>query len=65
VNQEDMLAKLGEMIRRLRARYTIAYSSSNTGKDGRFRKIKLSVTPEVEKREGGVALITRKGYYAK
>jgi hypothetical protein len=65
VNQEDMLARLGEMIRRLRARYTIAYSSSNTGKDGRFRKIKLSVTPEVEKREGGVALITRKGYYAK
>jgi Ca-activated chloride channel homolog len=65
VNQEDMLARLGEMIRRLRARYTIAYSSSNTGKDGRFRKIKLSATPEVEKREGGVALITRKGYYAK
>lgn len=65
VNQEDMLARLGEMIRRLRARYTIGYSPSNTGKDGKFRKIKLSVTPEVEKREGGVALITRKGYYAK
>jgi len=65
VNQEDMLARLGEMIRRLRARYTIGYSPSNTSKDGKFRKIKLSVTPEVEKREGGVALITRKGYYAK
>lgn len=64
-NQQDMLARLGEMIRRLRARYTIAYSPSNTGKDGKFRKIKLSVTPEVEKREGGVALIMRKGYYAK
>jgi hypothetical protein len=25
----------------------------------------VSVTPEVEKREGGVALITRKGYYAR
>jgi hypothetical protein len=65
VNQEDMLARLGEMIRRLRARYTIGYSPSNTSKDGKFRKIKLSVTPQVEKREGGVALITRKGYYAK
>jgi len=65
VNQEDMLARLGEMIRRLRARYTIGYSASNTSKDGKFRKIKLSVTPEIEKREGGVALITRKGYYAK
>jgi VWFA-related protein len=65
VTQEDMLARLGEMIRRLRARYTIGYSPSNTSKDGKFRKIKVSVTPEVEKREGGVALITRKGYYAR
>jgi VWFA-related protein len=64
-NQEDMLARSSEMIQRLRARYTIGYSPSNTSKDGKFRKIKLSVTPEVEKREGGVALITRKGYYAK
>lgn len=65
VAQADMLAKLSEMIRRLRARYTIGYSPSNTSTDGKFRKIKLSVTPEVEKREGSVALITRKGYYAK
>lgn len=63
--QEDMLARLSEMIQRLRQRYTIGYSPSNTGRDGKFRKIKLSLTPEVEKREGSVAVITRKGYYAK
>lgn len=62
--QEDMLGRLSEMIDRLRQRYTLGYSSTNTGRDGKFRKIKLSVTPEVERREGGVAVITRKGYYA-
>ncbi len=63
--QEDIPTRLSEMIEGLRQRYTIGYSSSNTGRDGKFRKIKLNVTPEVEKREGGVAVITRKGYYAK
>ena len=63
--QEDIAARLTEMIERLRQRYTIGYSSNNTARDGRFRKIKLSVTPEVERREGRVAVITRKGYYAK
>src|SRR6185503_19345974 len=39
-SQEGVPAKLSAMIGRLRERYTIGYSSSNTGKDGRFRKIK-------------------------
>jgi hypothetical protein len=56
---------LSDVIERLRQRYTIGYSSTNASYDGRFRKIKLLVIPEVEKREGGVAVLTRKGYYAK
>jgi VWFA-related protein len=64
-SQEDIASRLTEMIERLRQRYTIGYSPTNTSRDGRFRKIKLSVTPEVERREGSVAVITRKGYYAK
>jgi len=62
-SREDIAARLSDMIERLRQRYTIGYSPSNTGRDAKFRKIKLSVTPEVEKREGPVAVITRKGYY--
>lgn len=64
-SQEDIPARLTEMIERLRQRYTIGYSSTDTSRNGRFRKIKLNVTPEVERREGSVAVITRKGYYAK
>lgn len=64
-SQEDIPSRLTEMIERLRHRYTIGYSPTNTSRDGKFRKIKLNVTPEVERREGSVAVITRKGYYAK
>jgi VWFA-related protein len=64
-SQEDIPTRLTEMIERLRQRYTIGYSPSNTARDTKFRKIKLSVTPDVERREGSVAVITRKGYYAK
>jgi VWFA-related protein len=64
-SQEDIPTRLTEMIERLQQRYTIGYSPSNTGRDAKFRKIKLSVTPGVARREGPVAVITRKGYYAK
>jgi VWFA-related protein len=64
-SQEDIPTRLTEMIERLRQRYTIGYSPSNTARDPKLRRIKLSVTPEVERREGAVAVITRKGYYAK
>lgn len=63
--QEDIPTRLGDMMERLRQRYTIGYSPSNTSRDGKFRKIRLRVTSEVERREGSVAVITRKGYYAK
>ena len=63
--KENVPTRLSDVIERLRQRYAIGYSSSNSGRDGRFRKIKLMVTPEIEKREGGVAVMTRKGYYAK
>jgi VWFA-related protein len=55
---------LTELIGQLRTRYAIGYVSSNTKKDGKFRKIKLSLSSDVEKREGKLAIIARKGYYA-
>jgi hypothetical protein len=61
-NIKDRFALL---IRRLRTRYSIGYVSSNQAHDGKFRKIKLKVTPEVEKREGSVGIITKRGYYAR
>jgi VWFA-related protein len=55
---------LTELITTLRTRYAIGYISSNTRQDGKFRKIKLRLAPEVEKREGNPAIVARKGYFA-
>jgi VWFA-related protein len=64
-SHEGIAAKLGELVERLRSRYSIGYTPSNPKHDGKFRKIKLAVTAKVEKAEGGVAVITRKGYYSR
>ena len=57
-------AKLAELIERLRTRYSFGYTPSNPGRDGKFRKIKLQISHEIEKREGRIAVVARKGYYA-
>jgi hypothetical protein len=57
-NTNDISAGLERIDDEIRARYTIAYRSTDLNFDGRFRKVKISVsTPE-----GNV--ITRQGYNA-
>jgi VWFA-related protein len=62
--KEDIEAKLTQVIARLRSRYTLGYVPLNLKRDGGFREIRLKISREVEKREGAVTIITRKGYYA-
>ncbi len=62
-NKAEASKKLAEIIDRLRTRYAIGYVSSNTNKDGKFRKIKVKLTSAVEKREGKLDIVTRRGYY--
>ncbi|HYM01289.1 MAG TPA: VWA domain-containing protein [Blastocatellia bacterium] len=54
----------GTLMDHLRSRYTIGFVSSNTKRDGTYRKLKLVVAPAVRKREGDVVAITRRGYLA-
>jgi len=64
-DKESINARLGEMIDRLRNRYTLAYAPSNQDFNGKFRRIRLALTPEAKKRLGGDAAIRAKqGYYA-
>jgi hypothetical protein len=65
VEKQDAVEKLGRLIERLRTRYSFGYSSLNAKRDGKFRKISLKISPAVEKREGGIAVITKKGYYGR
>jgi VWFA-related protein len=63
--KKETASKLTQLIDRLRSCYSLGYVASNQKRDGTFRKITLKVSPEVEMREGGVAITTRRGYYAR
>jgi len=53
------------MIDRLRNRYTLAYAPSNQDFNGKFRRIRLSLTPEAKKRLGhDIVIRAKQGYYA-
>src|SRR2546423_6911807 len=58
-------ANLGELVEHLRTRYSLGYISTNTRKDGKFRKLKLELTPEARQRTGEARISVRSGYYAK
>jgi VWFA-related protein len=63
--KEHVDQRVAEMIDRVRARYTLGYISGNTSQDGKFHRIKVRVTPEVEQREGKLVLRGKAGYFAK
>ncbi len=65
IERIDAGKKLSQAIERLRARYSLGYLPTNEKWDGKYRRISLTVTPEVEKREGKVIIQARKGYFAK
>ena len=60
----DLDAAFSNLIDHLRNRYTIGFVSSNTKRDGTYRKVKLEVSPAIQKREGEVVVKTRRGYKA-
>jgi len=61
----DVLDRAFEtMVDHLRSRYTIGYVSTNTKRDGTYRKVKVQVSPEIQKREGDLTVSTRRGYMA-
>jgi len=64
VSAENAASQFTELIDRLYDYYNFGYLPTNRKRDGKFRRIKLKVSPEVEQREGGVIIKTREGYYA-
>jgi len=64
VEDDDVTAKLAGLIEHLRTRYSLGYTPLNAKRDGRFRNITLKLSPDIERREGEVRIVARKGYYA-
>jgi VWFA-related protein len=64
-SKDEVNARLGEMIDRLRSRYVLGYQPVNQKFDGKFRRIKLSLTSEARRRlRGEIAINAKQGYYA-
>jgi VWFA-related protein len=56
--KEELYETFQKINQELRSQYSIGYTSTNSNRDGRYRKIEIKV------REGGFKLNYRKGYYA-
>jgi len=66
--QTELPAIFANISQLLRSQYSIGYASTNTKKDGKFRKIRVDVNANVLDKKGKPAklkVITRKGYIAK
>lgn len=48
----------------LRSQYTLGYRSDNPARDGRFRAVKIELSPEAAKQNSGAKVRTRTGYFA-
>jgi VWFA-related protein len=55
---------INRVVENVAASYSLAYTSTNTARDGKRRKLRVTIAPEVEKREGRVALLARRSYVA-
>jgi VWFA-related protein len=63
--KDEVNARLGEMFERLRSRYSIGYLPANQEFNGKYRRIKLTLTQEARRRLGNDLVVTTKqGYYA-
>src|SRR5215510_8266387 len=59
---EKMEETLTRMVGHIAESYSLAYLPTNSSRDGKRRKIRVQLTPEIEKREEKMVLITRRSY---
>lgn len=61
-DKKEVDEKLGVLIDRLRARYTLGFRAANTETDGNFRRVEIKVSVDKKRKEKPVVL-TKRGYY--
>ncbi len=61
---EDCDAMFMKLARQIRSTYTIGYYPENTNFDGKFRRIKLELSPSGKAKAGNVNIAVREGYHA-
>ena len=53
---------LNRLVDNIAASYSLAYIPTNSARDSKRRRIRVDLAPEIEKREGKVALLSRRSY---
>jgi VWFA-related protein len=61
---ENLDRTFDTLVEHLRTRYSMGFVSTNKKRDGATRKLRLKVTPAVEKSQGKLAVKTRRSYIA-
>jgi hypothetical protein len=59
---DEIDATLNRLVENISASYSLAYMPTNTARDGKRRRLRVELSPEVENREGKVVLLSRRGY---
>ncbi len=61
---EQLDTTFATLIDHLRKRYSLAFVSSNPNRDGSLRKLKIDVSPELQKSQGKLVVKARRSYLA-
>ncbi|HJQ68060.1 MAG TPA: VWA domain-containing protein [Blastocatellia bacterium] len=61
VEENNARAKMNKMIDSFHKQYAVEYRPLGPRPDGKPRKIKLKISPDVEKREGGLIILSPRG----
>lgn len=59
---EKMSEALTRIVENVSASYSVAYTPTNSARDGKRRRIRIQLTAEAEKRTGEVKMLTRRSY---
>jgi len=62
-DQKEVNNRLAEMFTRLRTRYTLGYRPPESNEEGKFRRVKVQLTPPIMKTNKKLVVRARTGYY--
>ena len=59
---QAMQDALTQLVNHIAVSYSLAYLPTNSARDGKRRRIRIQLSPDVEPREGKIVLLTRRSY---
>src|ERR1044071_6976196 len=62
-DREEVDTRLAEMFTRLRTRYTLGFRPPANSEEGKFRRVKVQLTPAITKANKKLVVRARNGYY--